>query len=311
MLKVLSLLLAGSALAGCTASQPDAPTRAAVPSPGKAAAEPAPAEPSPAKAVPAEPPAAAKPEPRVNNEPVVEAESMPYPPGVVPSYNELSGVIVRRQELEGPEAFEGPLSRLDQCAGDPAQCEYPAGVLGFHQDGRVAVIEATTLPGCGGDDDPLTTWGRVARPEALTSAPTTRFKPGKGDPTGAARALQFVKAQANAGFKAPDDLAFLEAGEPLGIDGVTTLVMLREPLAGWLLHATADRVQLVDPTNKTAHLLGEVPPGGNMPSIEQVVVDPTRQYLWVTMELKSGEHCGDRKPVIRRWPLPAGAVKTK
>lgn len=293
-----SLLLCCAALLSCTGSQPATPTPVsatptATPQPTTVAPGPAPA----AKPGPA--PAVAEPE-----------LSMPYPAGIVPPYDRLGGVIVRPQELAGPEPFAGPLTRIDECAAAPAECSYPAGVLGFHADGRVAVIEAPAVPGCG-EGDPLASWGRVGRPDALADAPRRYFKPGKGDATGAGKALAFVKAQARAGFKAPDDLMFLSAEKPVGISGVVALALLREPLAGWLLHVTDNKLELVDPGNKTVHILGDLPNGGGEPSIAQAVIDPARAQLWVTVAFNDGGHCSALPVSVLHWPLPDGVAKAR
>lgn len=318
MAELRSLLVCCAVLTSCTGSQPatPAPVRA-TPEPVKAVTAPEsvkPATPEPVTAVAAPDNAVATPtpaaKPSVNGEPEDEW-NMPFPKGVVPAYQELAGVIVRPQEIAEPEAFEGPLRKVDECAGDPQACGYGEGVLGFHADGRVAVIEAPDVHGCGGDIDPLTSWGRVGQPNAIASAAKTMFRPGKGDARGNGKAFKFVQARAKEGFTAPDNLVFLTGGEPVGISGVTRLALLRAPLAGWLLHATADGdVQLVEPDNKTVHRLGEVHAAGET-SIEQVVIDPARTQLWVMLTFDSGEHCAALPMVIKHWPLPEGVLVKK
>jgi len=323
MAELRSLMVCCAVLLSCTGSQPGTPTpgvptpvkatptpvaeKTAVPQPEKTAVVPEKAAVVPEKATPTPMPVAM---PTFDGEPEDEW-SMPFPKGVVPAYQELAGVIVRPQEIAEPEVYEGPLGKVDECAGDPQACGYGEGVLGFHADGRVAVIEAPDVNGCGGDIDPLTSWGRVGQPNAVASAAKTMFRPGKGDSTGAGKAFKFVQARAKEGFKAPDNLVFLTGGEAVGISGVIRLAYLRAPLAGWLLHATSDGdIQLVDPGNKTAHLLGKVHGAGEA-TIEQVVIDPARTQLWVTLAFDSGEHCAGLPMVIKHWPVPAGVVATK
>lgn len=299
--RTLAVLICAALLA-CTGSQPAAPARTPVATPQPAAVPESPRETRPAPA-----PAPAEPEPEL-------ADAMPYPRGIVPGYDELAGVIVRPQELAGAEPLAGPLARISECAAEPAACEYPVGVLGFHADGRVAVIEAAAIGGCAQDEDPLAAWGRVARADALESAAKTAFKPSKADPSGRTSAQQFVVKQAKAGFKTPDDAAFLTGSEEVGVDGVTSLAILREPLAGWLLHAKAgddqSLIQLVDPANRTAHVLATLPGGATRPSLEQVVFDPDRRHLWVTLAFNDGGHCADKPVKIHRWPLPASVTPT-
>lgn len=299
MAVVRSCLFVCAALVGCTGSQP-APEKDA-PAPVKAVETPAPP-------VPVKPEA---PAPAVDGG-EDEAATMPYPPGIVPPYDELGGVIVRPQELAGSEPLEGPLSKVDECAADPSACEYPPGVLGFHPDGRVAVIEAPTIGGCARDMEPLDAWGRVGRADALAAAKKVMFKPGKHDERGTGKAHAFVQAQAKAGFKPPDDLVFLQGAEVIGIDGVMSLALLREPLAGWLMHTKlegAATIRLVDPTNKKAHVLAELPSEGASASLVQVVLDPGRAHVWVTVALNYGEHCEQQRVATYRWKIPAGAAK--
>lgn len=294
MSELRSLMFCCAALFSCTNSQPAAPT-ATTPTPA--------VTPQAAKVVhtPAQPPPAAKPEP----EPAGSA--MPYPEGIVPANDELAGKIVRPEELAVRTPIAGPLAQVDECGAAPDECGYPAGVLGFNADGRVAVIEAPVLPGCG-EDIPLDSWGRVGRPEALASAAKVHFKPGKGDGLGGGKAFAFVKAQADAGFKDPDDLVFLTAGGPVGIDGVVSHALLRAPLAGWLLHVAGDELKLVDPANKKAHVIGKLPSRGKVPSIEQVVVDPGHKHLFVTVAFNDGGHCSELPVSVLHWPLPDGVV---
>lgn len=283
----------------------------AAPQPERPAVTPAPvaeAEPGPAPEVKPEPapaPVEAEPEPD-------RGEAMPYPPGIVPAYVEIEGVTVRPQELVATEQVEGPLGKIEACIIDLDACEFPVGVLGFHVDGRVAVIEAAELAGCAQDEDPLGSWGRVARPDALASAPKTAFKPGKDDPRGAARALKFVQAQADAGLRAPEDPVLLTGSEEYGVDGVRSMVLLRGPLPGWLLYAKAGEaestIQLVDPTNRTAHVLATLPGGPARPSLVQVVLDPDRKHLWVTVARNDGQHCSNQPVAIHRWEIPEAAL---
>jgi hypothetical protein len=73
-----------------------------------------------------------------------------------------------------------------------------------------------------------------------------------------------------------------------------------------VVEGDAARVRLVDPDNRTAHALGEVAARGAAPSLVQVVLNPARTHLFVTLALDDGEHCGADPVQVHRWPLPAG-----
>jgi hypothetical protein len=233
---------------------------------------------------------------------------MPFPPGIITTfYPELADETLSPVDIVSPGVFTGPLARADECVAAPTDCDYLPGVLGFHADGRVAVLEAPELPGCGAEDDPLASWGRVAAPDELAAARKIVFKPGKHDPTGAGKAAKFVQDQARADFTAPTDLIYVTGSEVLGIDGVVSLAILRAPLAGWLLHADdSDRLRLVDPANKTAHDLADLKGRGGRASIERVVLAPDRTTLWITISFNKGEHCQARPVSVHHYRIPAG-----
>jgi hypothetical protein len=110
-------------------------------------------------------------------------------------------MAVDPKDLLRSAPFVGPLKELDECAADPSDCDYRAGVLGFHADGRVAVIEGPTMSDCG-ENAPLRSTARVGEANALASAPRISRRRGEGDPLGKRKAQAHVKATAEAGFTA-------------------------------------------------------------------------------------------------------------
>lgn len=303
-----------ASLVACTAAPPagdkqDPPNAETKPAPKQLDAQPAPPEPT--KVVDPTPPA--KPPPPVAEpEPEGDPDKTPYPPGIVPEHEELLGLTWAKAAEFKPDP--PLLAQVDKCTANPDECDYSAGVLGFHKDGRIAVIEAPKQPSCGAEFDPLNSWGRVGKEGAHTKAPQVKFKPGPDDERGARAAASFVDAQAKAGFEAPADIVAFTGGGVNEIRGFTDLAGLKAPLLGWMVHAIVDgksaTVRLVDPTNKVAHVLGKVPANGSVPSIEQVALNPAGTHLYVTLSLNNGEHCGSDPVAIHRWPLPAGVTPT-
>lgn len=285
-------LLVSLWLSACGAGPPSAADVPAPPSPAAHAEVAAPvAEPS----TPA-PPAEVRPAAAQSAEPAPSEPSRLYPPGIVPDNDHVS-------ERKIPPT--SALQHVDECTRDPSSCPIEIGVLGFHTDGRVATIVARELPTCG-EDLPAGLAGRVARQSAFDRGPKTALTPGR------TKAAAFVADRAREGFTPPADIVAFVGEEPSGIRGVTSLIGLKAPLAGWMVHAQDDpapTIRLVDPLNRTAHVLGELP-GRGQPSLVQVVLNPEGSHLFVTVSYSDGSHCGVDPASIHRFPLPAAASPT-
>lgn len=248
----------------------------------------------------------------------------PYPLGLVPSE-----LLESLGEPYRPSS--APLSLVAHCAAvapgerDDA-CSTELGVIGQHADGRIALLEAPRVDGCGNFETNSDTRLRVAK-NSVKGGKATRLADGNGTwVPSIGQAWTHIGALVKAGFVAPIDLRAQIGSQVSGIRGHEPLAVLAAPLAGWMVYGREEAgdvvVRLVAPDNKTSHVIHKRPVGGcsasseedqcNLatdPSIRQVVLTPDAKHLVVTYSVSDGSHCGSDPAYFARWALPEGALR--
>ncbi len=127
------------------------------------------------------------------------------------------------------------------------------------------------------------------------------------------------------GFKPAASLALRAAGEPHGIRELTTTLLLRAPLAGFMLdivtHKDTFELLLVDPTNSKKQSVHSFPRvihtctekeieddtclGSFVPLILDATLSADNKTLVILLALSDGTHCGIDKTAYVSLPLPA------
>lgn len=208
---------------------------------------------------------------------------------------------------------------------DAATCRdpLPVGVVGFHEDGRVAVLSAPWLPACG---EAASYRAFEATLPFLHHDDFTSFSPSEGARAEPA-ALAWASKRLARGFAPARDVARFACEYERWLSPVRGLTLLREPLDGWMLVVGRGRktlpVRLVGPSNKRVWDLDpiELRPGTHCEPDEkkkgscvrevggevvQLVLSPNRRALIATLAIGTGERCGAAHIDHRTFRLPDG-----
>ncbi|MFO0750585.1 MAG: hypothetical protein U1F43_33690 [Myxococcota bacterium] len=215
--------------------------------------------------------------------------------------------------------------RVERCAAEPDEaCKepLPLGVIGFHEDGRVALVSSPWLDPCGGA--PTYRVYEATMPWLHHDDETT-LAPGGGRAEPAA--LEWVGKRLRRGFEPPHEVARWSCEYERWVLPVPGLTLLGEPLDRWMLTIGHGRrtlpMRLVGPSNKRSWDLDpiELRPGTDCEADEkkkgacarevgaevlQLALAPNRRSLVATIAIGTGEHCASARVVHRVLRLPDG-----